>query len=86
MVMAMYYFDKVIKSTEFSYVDNINKVTRFIDSNMNGKRGKISYESLIRGIGAPTVHYKEKCSKDCKQKQKCGYIKMKNRISDIYDI
>ena len=78
-------FDKVIKSNEFSYVENIGKVKKNVPKDMFGKEEKVDFKTMIKEVGAPTVHYHKECEERCPQTQKCLYIRQSlNFISELF--
>ena len=73
-------FEKVIKSEEFPYSDNISNV---IEKWLKARQSNvwIKFNELLRELKAPEVHYQnDRSKKDCVQKQKCKRIRQTKRL------
>ena len=72
-------FEKVIKSEEFLYHDNISFV---IKKWLKDRKSDvwINFEDILHEMKAPEVHYHLDCPQKCIQKQKCKRIRQTKQL------
>ena len=64
---------KVIKTEEFLYHENIEKIKKFLQRRVNTN---VPMKNLLQELRAPPVHHEKKtCPHTCNQKRKCQYIR-----------
>ena len=68
----------MLKSVEFSYHDDLEKLRKKLLSHSKSNILSVSFEELLREMKCPKVHYEDdsensstSCSDDCSQKRKC---------------